>query len=401
MAKFTSDYLQIYEKRLGDEFRTFTATCDNFHEKLDHVEDIIHRDFNDSECGVMEAKKECSVKEGYKTALREMASLTRLHEKLKVDLKNEKLMENFPEKIDVEIIGLPKKIQNERLLARVMNLEYNKKLAQKSVNELFKQLQAYEQREADTVIESKIQENLVTMCMSYQKSIEKEVNAEIQRVKTNFAKVYFEKMKIKNKFDKIDVTLRTEILPTLNNLRTSIANNKNEIEKTNEELIKQVEIQRAEESLEVEYTEKAEFLEWNISSKLQEVSKLEDEIARLQKLCSKKIGLMEKEKVEEKANLQSIKEDNYVYQRVNFIYQDDLNNKLDKLEDGIWDRFYKNEKTIKSLKKNICKVLSGICEANVIIEQLKIDIDHHMMRENKFITGVDYTGGNFIKVNKE
>lgn len=400
MAKFTCDYLKIYENSLADEFKKFTSSCDIFHEKLGDVEDIIHRDFNDSDCGVIKVKNDCGVKENYKTVLREMASLTRLREKLKLDLHNEKLIEAFPKKIDVELIGLPKRIQNERLLNRVMNLEYNKKLAQKSVNELHKQLQAYQQRETDAVIESKIQENLVTMCKSFQKSIEKEVNAEIDRVKTNFAQVYFEKMKVKNKFDKLDILLRTDILPTLNNLQISITNNKFEIEKTNEELLKQMQLQKEEESLEVEYSEKVEFLERDIDIKLQDIIKLEDEIKRMQKISSKIIALIKKEKDETNANLEDIREINYVYQRVNFIYQDDLNNKLDDLEDDTWDRYDKEEKMIKILKNKVCEVLRGICESNVLIEQLKLDIDRHMAREDKFITGVDYMGGIFIKVNK-
>lgn len=400
MAKFTCDYLQIYETRLNEEFNKFTSSCDNFHEKLDDVEDIIRRDFNDSECGVTMELNECSVKEDYKNMLREMASLTRLREKLKVDLKNEKLMENFPKKIDAELIGLPLWIQNERLLDRVMKLEYSKKLAKKSLNELQKQLEAYQERETHTIMESKIQENLVSMNKSYQKTIEKEVNAEIERVKINFAQVYFEKLKVKNKYDKTDVKIRTEIMPTLNNLQISIANNKFEMEKTNEEMIKQLELQKAQESLEVEFSEKVEFLERDINSKLNDIVKLEEEIKHTHKISSKISELIQKEKDESRDNLEDIRENNYVYQRINFIYQADLNKKLDELEDDTWDNYDKDEKMIKVLKNKICEVLGLICESNVVIEQLKLDIDHHMARDGKFITGVDYTGGNFIKVNK-
>ena len=291
-------------------------------------------------------------------------------------------------------------IQNERLLDRVMKLELSKKLAKKSVNELHKQLDAYQQRETNTVLESKIQENLVAMKKSYQKAIEKEVNAEVERVKINFAQVYFEKLKMKSKYDKIDVKIRTEILPTLNNLQVSIANNKFEIEKTNEEMLKQLELQKAEESLEVEFSEKVEFLERDINTKLNDIVKLEEEIVHTHKISSKIIALIEKEKEQSRNNLDDIRENNYVYQRINFIYQADLNNKLDELEDDTWDNYDKDEKMIKKLKNKICEVLGLICESNVVIEQLKLDIDQHMAREGKFITGVDYTGGNFIKVNK-
>lgn len=399
MAKFSSDYLKIYEKRLNEDYNKFKESCDNFSGKLDSVKNNIQHDFNDSDCGITTTINDCGMKKNCKIILKEMANMIKFREKLKDDLKKEKLVENNPQKADAKLLGLPIIFQNELLIQRVMNMQYSKLLARKAVKELHNEFESYQKRESEALIESKIQENLVHTLILQQKSLEIEVNSEVERVKKNYAKIYFDKLKIKNKYDNIYSKLNQEMTHLLN-LQYSLTSNKNELEKINEEISIEKEKVKEEENLQLQYGELLEFLERDYETKINDISKIEDQIQSIRKTIKKLSEIIEKEKKEANQKILDIQEDNHVYERIKDIYHDDIHDTLHALKINTWDREEKNERIIKELKNKICQVANKICQSNVIIEQLKNDIDHHMQRENKFITGVDYMGGNFIKVNK-
>lgn len=392
---FTSDYLKIYESELTRDFENFSSNCQTF---LNGVDKIIQPVFND--CKKQNKIDDCSMESNCKELLSEMQSFKRLCENLKNQLKNEKIKEENSEKIDPEIFGLDVKDQNEILIDRVMNLQNSKKLAEKYLKELYEKFSLYQNHEYEALLESKTIENSVTSLKSQQKNIEREVNAEVQRIKYQFAKAYMERLKIKNKYDKNDLKMRTQIMPKLKHLQDSISSSKNELENIQQEIFDLKEFLKIEENYEMEFSEKLEFLERDFTHKLQEVSKVEDEIKHMQKRISKINELIKKQKDDTNDKNQDLKESNHVCQRVNDILHDDLNDELDKVEEKTWHDYNQKKKIIETLKRKICQVSHAICNSEVVKDQLKNDLDYLMAREGKFIFGVDHAGGNFIKVNK-
>jgi hypothetical protein len=308
--------------------------------------------------------------------------------------------EKSERKADVELMGLSLWRQNEILTERVLHLSQSKLLAKKVTYELHEELENYQQKNMDATVEMKNCEHSVENFRFQQKIIEEEINAEVERIKNTFAKIFFKKLQIKNEYDQNDLKMRAEILPKIATLQNSIDCNNNEIFKINDEMRVLKELIKIEDSLELQFAEKCEYLSRDFERKVEDIFEMEKEVTILMKAISKVGDLLKKKKIEMNEKVDCIKENNLILQKIKEIQESKLNYKFDLVESDLWNDLARDDKTIRTLKLKVCELCQKICHANVTVEQLESDINYLMHRGPKIVVGIDYTGGNFMKVNK-
>lgn len=134
--------------------------------------------------------------------------------------------------------------------------------------------------------------------------------------------------------------------------------------------------------------------------KLEKIAEVESELKHLEKSILKTDAESKTVKNQTEKKVQDLKESSLANKRIIEIYRDKFGSSFEDLEDTAMEDFKSKERIIKNLQRNICKLADQICQSNVIVEQLKTDIDFFMGRDPKIIMGVDHMGGNILCVNK-
>lgn len=397
---YKSDFLKIYEKRLNNHYYNFFLKCDKFKQKWDEVNEIFQANFNECDCENAGIKDKNFLKKNCTKKLREMSNLMKHREDLKNQIIKQKLIEVNPKPIDFQLLGLPVKKQNAILAQRVKDLEYSKHMAQKIIDELLREGKFTEQKEIEVTIEMKNNDNSMETLKILQLSTETEVNAEVKRLKENFVETYAKKWRYKKKYEDNDEKIRTELMFQEKKIREELLKNKMEMSEVKTKIEDQKKKLKEEDFFETLYGDKYEIFVTEMANKLKDIARVENESFYLQKYILK-IEKETKLTKEENANvLQNLKENSFANQRINEIYRVAFSRKFEDLEEVTIKEFNAREKTIEDLKNNICNLADQICQSNVIVEQLKDDVNFFMSRDLKFVMGADYMGGTMLCVNK-
>lgn len=257
---YNSDYLKVYESNLDNHFYKFEIKCDNFQSCWNEANKIFQKNFNECDCDNVGINEENSMRDNCMKKLREISNLTKLRDDLQSQIKKEILKDDDSKPIDTELIGLPLKHQNFILANRILNLEYSKHMATKVIEELLREAKIAEEKELNANIEMRTQENSFKTLNAQQKSIEDEINAEVQRLKNSFVKIYDEKLFYKLKYDEIEQKIRLDLNIKEAKLRADLMANKLDIEKTNKAIEVQKKLLKEEQLLDMEFSEQCESL---------------------------------------------------------------------------------------------------------------------------------------------
>lgn len=397
---YTSDYLKIYEDCLDERFNKFQLKCDNFQKIWNEANKIFQKNFNECDCQNAGIKDENFMRDNCERKLQEISNYKKLCDQLKNQINEQNLIDFDQKPIDIEILGLSIKNQNEILTQRINDFEYSKHMAQKILDQLFKELKFAEEKEIEVTIEMKNYENALETLKAQQKTIEDEINAEVKRLKKSFVEIYMKKFIFKKKYDENDQKIRLDLKIREKSLQDDLTSKSWEITNVKAKIAEQKEKLMQEDLYESLYADKVENLIVDIAKESKRVEEVENKIKYLEKNCKHIINVMEKHDEEFEKMLQNIKENSLANQRINEIYLDKFDAKFEHLEETTMKKFYDQEKFIKKLLKTICKLTDQICKENLVVEQLKTDIDFFLNREPKFVIGADHMGGNFVHLNK-
>lgn len=393
-----SDFLRVYESELSSLWKRFDSKYTQMRSEIVECESVLELEFEwRRKIFHGEFPKSCSPEKVSDELLNEISQLIQHKRYIERELKDAEAPSEGKVQIDIKLIGRCLRDQNEILSKRVAYLEETKSINQKIIKSLLAECEEYEKRH-EPHVEGSVLEHLVASRKAQEKSIEVQFNCEVGRIHEKFQVKWKKLSRSKQKCNKIDWKVRLEMLPTIKNLSEKLFEAKEKLLKVERELSEEERRQddqaKIDEKLEDEYYE----LETTQSQLVEDlkIEKLETLKARNQ--LKEATEQLENVKSEAQRKLAELNEDNLVKQRIKEMHRDDLQVEVLERCESTKKEISSRDCIILSLRREICRLVRKIREAEIKKAKLVDAIDHLMDKGPKKVIGIDYLGSNFVKI---
>ena len=396
-----SDFYKTQALNLNKLEKNFEMKVRRLNGKINASKKCLRRNFElsdeSSDSGSCQQKSCERRKPAYCEIITEVCDLGNCFKSLNKKLLTVKASGKFVE-TDVELLGRNFKQQNCIFKRRIALKEREKKLIMKIFKHLSLELKIYQKKEVEPSIEKEVLVHRVKSHKAREENLENQLNAEAQRLKELFLKRVVELSKPKEKYERIDWKLRTEIQPKIVNLINNIFDSKESLKKIDAEIeilseanVKQYEIDAELEESFIKLKKNFDELSFDVKVLPHELKALNGqigdtamEIESTKKIFNEKISDCNEDALIERSEKEGYKTGMEVQ----------LNNTFDltRMKENATDC------VIKELRRRICCVLSSIETLKSRQTKLLDDIDYLMGRDSKEVVGLDHLGSRFITI---
>lgn len=401
-SPITCDYFTFIEPCLVNETKRFFNTCENFEAEANCELKIIKKyyfeenfDPCDDPVPIIENHNEC-MKSEYVYQLKKFQALNHMKKLLLDFLDYAENGDPDEEYVDMEVFGLSNSEQKRVYLKRIEGFKHCKEIGRKVLKKLQNELEYYQKKEQEGSLAAKLTTDLYRSQSIPAYVIENDINNEMTRIKDEFTKKYEKLFLTKLKCEKLDVRMRTEMIPKITNLETSLMMKRHELEKVKNEITETIK----QENLQMKIDDEHE-------KKLKAVTKEYDKVMEENNNTLHSIEMMKRSIVKTSRNIESIKNDlrdhlvNYtqdaaIFNKVVENHEDTTNVNLCYLKNSTNCEFNIHDAEICILRNKICKMLQEISKSTEFIKALQNDVKFLRNEHQKYFIGHDYMGNTIM-----